>query len=189
MIGVQPLRRHRLGATCRVSLAAMLVLGALAGCQRLDAARARALATPAARRLVGVWRVTFTLDSVSRLRGGAQSVRGTIALIEDHYEQGSYPQIAEPTHYGTYDIDFTPFGFEARGPRAVPIAVAGVSRDSANRSGRSVDHVRIVLDPDEPRMNVTLDGTLAADTIAGTWSVESRTAFGSGVFVMRRERP
>lgn len=177
-------------ATARAALPAMCMLGALTACERTTSARARELQVPAARRLVGVWTVSFTLDPAFRIHGGMdQPVRGTLALIQDHSGRLSYPQLAEPLHYGTYDVDFRRFGFDPRDRGAVPVAVAGVSIDSASRPGEGVDHVRVVLDPGEAQMNITLDGTLAADSAAGTWLVESRTASGGGTFTMMRARP
>lgn len=182
--------QSRIRRTARATLPAMFVLSALSGCERTRTARARELQVPAARRLVGVWTVTFTLDPAFRIHGGMdQPVRGTLALIQDHSGRLSYPQLAEPLHYGTYDVDFRRFGFDPRNRGAVPVAVAGVSIDSASRPGQGEDHVRVVLDPGEAQMNITLDGTLAADSAAGTWIVESRTAAGGGTFTMTRALP
>lgn len=177
--------KNRLG---RWTVVAVLLLTG-AACKRMSSYRLQAVEAAPARRLVGVWNVTFTLDPAFRVRGGMdRPLRGTLALIQDHYGGVSYPQLSTPLHYGVYDIDFRRFGFDPRDRGAVPIAVASVSTDSSDGRATPVDRVHVVLDPGEAQMAITLDGTLAADSAAGTWAVDSRTASGGGTFVMVRTR-
>jgi hypothetical protein len=153
----------------------------LASCGRVDWSHQRAIDAPIARRLVGVWSARFTFDSTLARGAHVAPVTGTIALVQDHFGRVGADQLRNPLHYGVYDVDFNPFGFDSRDAGAVPTAIA-----SAWQAPNHVDSVRIVLDPGETQMDITLDGAMEGDSIGGTWGVRSRFAVGGGTFTMTR---
>jgi hypothetical protein len=166
-----------------------VVLTGAAACHGSDTARLRALDTPAAQRLVGVWNITVWPGQAFNVRTGTDpSVRGTIALIGDRHHPLSFSRITAPLHDGIYDIDFSPFAFVPDAPGTVPLAVAEVSASAGHVGSGREDHVRIVLDPDDARRAIILDGTLVGDSVTGAWFVDSRTASGGGGFTMVRQR-
>jgi hypothetical protein len=142
--------------------------------QRVSSARAR--------QLLGAWSVHFERDRAGEPAPDGTppppNVRGRLVLIENRWLNTSYPWIELPTAYGTYDIDFTPFGFEPRQRGAVPSAVAG-SFDG--------DSVGIILEPAEGDQRIAMRGRILGDTIVGTWDILlSRSGGDAGRFVMSR---
>jgi len=166
---------------CRLCLC--VLAAALAACGDRSALERRATAPPA-RRLAGTWDVRFDLERppvlTERTTAVAQVVRGRIALLANRWLTASYPRLGTPTDYGTYDIDFTPFGFEPRTPGQTPTAVAGwLATDS--------DSVEIILAPDQDRAVIAMRGKFANDSIAGAWDVSiARATGGGGRFLMSR---
>src|SRR5215216_4612894 len=137
-----------------------------------------------AQRLVGTWDVRFHLERSPVLtvdaRSVANDVRGELALVTNPWLDASYPEIKTPTNYGTYDIDFRPFGFDPRSAGQTPAAVAG---------WLTSDSLEIILNPDRDQTAVAMRGQLRGDSISGTWDISvSRAAGGSGRFVMSRRR-
>ena len=165
----------------RISLC--LVTAALLGCADRSALDQRA-AAPSAQRLVGTWDVRFDLERppvlTERTGTAVRVVRGRLAFLENRWLNASYPEIETPTDYGTFDIDFTPFGFEPRNAGQPPTAVAGwLGKDS----------VEIILAPDQDRTVVTMRGRFAGDSLVGTWDVSiGRGDGGGGRFLMSRHR-
>jgi hypothetical protein len=159
---------------------AFLVI-ATVGCSDQAALQKRA-ATTRAQRLVGVWDVRFEGEANLASRGddGAREARGQIAFLANRWLDGSDSGIDMPTDYGTYDVDFTPFGIEPRARGETPTAVAGwIGPDS----------VQIVLTSTVPGMSLELRGRSAGDSVAGTWSYTlSRVSDGGGRFLMARQR-
>lgn len=160
-----------------------LTVAIAASCADRTALDQRAESAPA-QRLVGTWVVSFhmdrslmpTMDTVSV----PQDVRGQLAFLANRWLDRAYPQIETPTDYGTYDIDFAPFGFDPRVTGQPPTAVAGwLAHDS----------VEIILEPEQTQMAVTMRGKLDGDSISGIWQVSvSRTSGGGGRFMMSRHR-
>jgi hypothetical protein len=137
-----------------------------------------------AQRLVGAWDVRFELERPLMLavasNATVRSVRGQFAFVENRWLSASYPWMQRPTDYGTYDVDFTPFGFESRTNGETPTAVARWLHG---------DSVQILLGLDESPVAVTMRGRLTSDSILGTWDVAiSRVAGGGGRFLMSRHR-
>jgi hypothetical protein len=165
----------------RISLC--LAAATMLACADRSAMEKRA-AAQAAQRLVGTWDVRFDLERplllTARTGTAVRVVRGRLAFLENEWLNASYPQIETPTDYGTYDIDFTPFGFEPRNAGQPPTAVAGwLGKDS----------VEIILAPEQSRTAVAMRGKFAGDSIAGTWEVSiSRADGGGGRFLMSRHR-
>jgi hypothetical protein len=109
-------------------------------------------------------------------------VQGELALVPNHWVGGS-DAIAEPTHVGAFDADFSAFGIEPRNAGAVPGALARVARAADGQ-----DSVLILLAPDGAEGTLRFAGVWSGDSIVGRWMVDrdrsSRT--GSGTFVMTR---
>ena len=114
----------------------------------------------------GLWNATFSLEhspaaSINAAR--APELRGTIALL---------------TNYGTYDVDFTPFGFNPRDANDAPALVVNPS------AGDSVD---LELADSRRETVVVLRGARSGDSISGAWVVYvGRDAGGRGRFLLRR---
>ena len=146
------------------------------------AALEKRAATPRARQLVGVWDVHFEGErSVAvRSEGAPREASGEIAFLANRWLDVSYPGIDTPTDFGTYDVDFTPFGIEPRARGETPTAVAGwIGPDS----------VQIVLTSTVSGMSVELHGRAVGDSVTGTWSYTlTRVAAGSGRFAMVRQK-
>ena len=145
-----------------------LALAALVACgERGDVAQAAETLGP---RLAGTWDIRLDLDQRPVLRGqGPGEVRGSIAFLANKRRDG-------PADYGTYDIDFRPFGFDPRGEGETPVAIA---------RWLPGDSVSITLGP-EGAASVAMRGRLAGDSVVGTWDVSlARVSGGGGRFVMQ----
>ena len=191
---MRPLLRKT--APSRATLAALGVLGAALGgtLEACGGAASRPAASAGTPRLAGVWDATFVLDApplgfdtaALRARPDAR-VRGTLVLVPNHWLTAAAVAgvglPTAPTLYGTYDLDFTPFGFDPRDAHRVPGVVA-----TATPSGPTgADSVTLVLDPSADREQVTLAGVLRADSVVGTWRVQGpgRSGMtGGGHFVL-----
>ena len=158
----------------------MLLSSVAANCGDRAALEKRA-ATPHARQLVGLWDVRFVgaPNLALRAEGTSRTAHGQIAFLANRWLDVSYPGIDTPTDFGTYDVDFTPFGIEPRARGETPTAVAGwIGPDS----------VQILLTATVSGMSVELRGRAIGDSVAGTWSYTlTRVAAGSGRFAMARQ--
>lgn len=170
----------------RAALAAGAMYATLACAPDETPARARLLNSPAARRLVGAWDVTFQLDvatSVAVRAATAPPVTGTLVFAEDRYGHTSSRELGEPTHDGVYDVDFGPFGFSSRAAGDVPVAVARVASASPR------DSLYVVLSPGTTALAVQMTGTISDDDAAGQWRASAFSAGGgAGRFIMRRRQ-
>jgi hypothetical protein len=135
-------------------------------------------------RLIGIWDVRFQLERP--LFGSADSgtvnhyVRGELAFLANRWVTSAYPTMRTATAYGSYDVDFTPFGFDPRSNDETPTALAG---------WLSSDSLEIIIGDPESDVSVTMDGRIAGDSIAGGWRVLIARSGGSGGrFVMVRHR-
>jgi len=158
----------------RLGITAMLL--ALAACTPPGGA-ARAPAD--ARLLDGAWTVDFTLES-PLLPGHMprqHALRGRLALLRNASLADAGGLSGRPTHSGSYDTRFHPFGFEIEGGGVVPALEARVAPG---------DTVEITLQPGGSA-GVRMRGVLAGDSVAGTWLYDhARAGVASGRFVMRR---
>jgi hypothetical protein len=129
-----------------------------------------------------MWDCRFEL--AADLAGGAttttRSVSGHIAMLPNRWLGSSYPGLGTPTNFGTYDVDFTPLGFETRAPGETPTVVAAwTSRDA----------VQLILTSGSPSLSVALRGRADGDSIVGTWRYTlARASGGEGSFLLRRLR-
>jgi hypothetical protein len=146
--------------------------------------RSRALDAAAARRLIGAWDVTLWLDRPITMASSPRvlpfRVSGTMAFVEDHYEQPSFPQLKAPTHSGVYDIDLSALGLPAPGEDA-PAAIA---RAASNGDGQR-DSVVMVINPGRSGPALLFRGAFDADSVVGVWISESLLG-GGGRFVLAR---
>ena len=135
-------------------------------------------------RLIGIWNARFQLDRP--LFGSADSraidrtVPGELAFLPNRWVTRAYPSMRSATAYGSYDVDFTPFGFDSRSNDETPTAVAGWLNS---------DSLEIIIGDPESDVSVRMDGRIAGDSIAGGWRVLiARTGGSGGRFVMLRHR-
>jgi len=133
-----------------------------------------------AKEITGTWDITFHLNRAPLLDADTltakHDVNGSIAFLANRSLANQYPGVTALTNYGTYDIDFSTFGFDPREGRRVPTAVAGsIAKDS----------IEIVLGPDEGGISVWMRGGLSRDSIVGRWEVSfPRAGAGGGSFLM-----
>lgn len=135
-------------------------------------------------RLVGTWDARFYLERplvVGSDSGSTkQHVQGELAFLANRSLSQRYPMMESPSANGAFDVDFTPFGFDARSDDETPVASAG---------WLSADSLEIMLGDPHNDITVRMRGRVTADSIAGTWRVlVSRTGGGGGRFVMVRHR-
>jgi hypothetical protein len=179
-------------APLTLSACTTLVVVMLGACADADAGqRARLLDSPVARRLVGTWDVTFTNDphAAVSLASTATSVQGTMAFTTDHHGPASVDELSDITHEGSYDLDFTPFGWTTRSSDAPAVAIARVSTGSALAPAQTEvrDSLFVVLSPGTERFAVRMAGVFAGDSASGVWNARAYSAGGgAGRFVMRR---
>ncbi|GJG87072.1 hypothetical protein tb265_22530 [Gemmatimonadetes bacterium T265] len=182
-----------------LAVVALAAAGTVAACGR-DGRPARA-ARPAGSPplLAGVWDATFSLDvpplgyDSAALRQAAQGrVRGRFAFMPNHYLPASVATgvglPAAPTLYGTYDVDFRPFGFDPRNGDRVPDVVGVAPGGPSAAGGAAADSVTLLLSPSNDRAQVLLAGTVRGDSVVGTWHLQSAgrggpTAVGHFVLV------
>ncbi len=134
-----------------------------------------------AQTMAGRWTVRFTLTTSPILNSDVRhlgTIDGQIALLGNTSVSGQYGGLPVVTDYGTYDIDFSPFGFDSpeRG-RPPQVIVGPIANDS----------VIVMLSPSSDDLSITMRGKSHADSIGGTWTVSfSRGGVGWGTFVMTR---
>lgn len=133
--------------------------------------------TAQVQRLVGVWNVHMHLDQpLSIRRASSDELHIALALLPNPWLLDAYPEITAPTNYGTYDGDFSAFGFDPRDPSQVPAVIATI---------RAHDSVQVVLAPGRAE-TVILRGIAMGDSVTGWWQA-SVFHFGcGGRFTMRR---
>jgi hypothetical protein len=165
----------------------------LLACQTDDGAqRTRVLDSPAARRLVGAWAVSFEVDTnmatPPQARLSRPPVEGMLVLAPDHTGPSSTPELDGITHEGAYDVDFRPFGFTTRTAGAPAVVVARiVPATELSLVHSATDSLYVVLSPGTDRFAVRMSGTLTGDSASGVWSAYAFSAGGgAGRFVMRR---
>lgn len=164
------------------------------GCRPPDTGRAAELESFPARRLVGIWDVSLHLATPFPLANAAPSaldLTGTLALLENHYGEAVFGQMARPLHYGSYDLNLRAFGLDPSEASDVPTAIARTREVQINVSSGSrvlVDSVEIVLNPEHVEAGITLRGQLQREFVIGTWSAPSRHGTASGSFILRPHR-
>ena len=165
------------------SVALSVLAAILIACGDRTALERQALA-PANQRLIGLWDVRFQLERPLFGNGDSGAlkryVRGELAFLANRWVTRVYPTMRSATLYGSYDVDFSPFGFDPRSNDETPTALAG---------WLSSDSLEIIIGDPESDLSVTMDGRIAGDSIAGGWKVVIARSYGSGGrFVMVRHR-
>lgn len=164
----------------RRAIVVLAVLGWLGGCGRNAAERAGA--SEPARWLTGEWDARFL--GTAQKRGAVPAarpteVRGAIALVANRRLENA-PGLDTPTNVGSFDLDFTPLGFDLRDPVRAPVALAAASGS---------DTVRLAIGSGEALPTVMMLGTWAGDSLVGEWHADLDRVRGvRGTFVMRRRR-
>jgi hypothetical protein len=131
-------------------------------------------ANATARDISGTWQGTFQLDSAWQLaqRASSRSVPARIhfAPVGDATPTTSS---ARSVHPGTFEIDFSRFGFTLSTQEALGWSVRE-------------DSMRAVLNPTVNHGLVEVHGTFRGDTIVGTWRYASDPGGARGTFVLRK---
>jgi hypothetical protein len=131
--------------------------------------------------LDGVWTVEFTLTS-PLLPGHmprSQRIAGELALLRNTSLADHAGLSGRPTHSGTYDARFIPFGFDVNPGREAPALEARLAGG---------DSVEVTLQPGSAAA-FRMRGLLAGDSVVGEWAFDhERGGAASGSFVMRRKR-
>ena len=129
------------------------------------------------RDITGTWQGTFRLDSTWRLPERA-SVRVIPATLRFNAVGDASPATssARSVHPGTFEIDFTRFGFTLATHEALGWSVAD-------------DSMRATLNPTVDHGVVEVHGAFRDDRIVGTWRYTSDPGGASGTFEIRRTKP
>jgi hypothetical protein len=130
----------------------------------------------AVQNITGTWQGTFRLDSAWRLaqRPTARSVPARIrfAAVGDATPTTSSTRSVHP---GTFEIDFSRFGFSLSTQEALGWLV-------------SADSMRAVLNPTVDHGLVEVHGAFRGDAVVGTWRYASDPGGARGTFELRRSR-
>lgn len=128
--------------------------------------------------LVGVWQGAFTATPTSGATSGGptSALGGDIVLFQSPWIERLYGIEDSTSLEGVYDLDFTPFGFEARPVGRVPLANGSLAGDLS---------VRIRLNPYVSQGAVVLEGVLHGDSVVGRWYYELPGG-ASGTFLLMR---
>lgn len=123
--------------------------------------------------LAGTWEGRFRLDSAWRLAARA-TARSTSGWVQ--FEPVGVPsavQSGRSVHGGTFQVDFSAFGFTL------------ATRDALGWSA-SADSMRAMLNPTLDRGTVELAGVFRGETVAGTWRYASDRGGAAGTFELKR---
>src|SRR5678815_4748172 len=133
--------------------------------------------------LAGVWTIRLSLSTApfgARAIEKKSDIDGQIALLRNSSIARRYAHLTAVTNYGSYNIDFSPFGFDSPETGKPTSVLAGPF---------NTDSITILLSPNRDDMEIRMTGKLAADSVEGTWSVAfSRAGVGGGRFVMHKVR-
>ena len=155
---------------------------AASACQRREIVMSPA-ETALAEELEGLWDVQYSVSQPPVLTVDARqgrNITGRIALIPNESIATGYGTVATVTNYGSYDVDFSRFGFESPQWGKPPTVIAG-------RLGK--DSVIVVLSPDASPTSIRMSGRVYPDSIKGKWTVSlTRNSGGVGDFTMKRRR-
>jgi len=138
-----------------------------------DSGRSGTAAT-AMRDISGTWEGVFKLDSVWRLpeHATAQSVPARVRFNQVG-DASPTTSSARTVHPGTFDIDFSRFGFTLSTREALGWSV-------------SADSMRATLNPTVDHGLVEVHGSFRGDAIIGTWRYTSDPGGATGTFEIKR---
>ena len=128
----------------------------------------------AVRDISGTWEGTFRLDSAWNLPQ-RPTARSTVARIQFNPVGDASPTTssARSVHRGTFEIDFSRFGFTLSTQEALGWSV-------------TADSMRATLNPTVDHGLVEVHGTFRGDTIVGTWRYTSDPGGATGAFTIRK---
>jgi len=126
------------------------------------------------RDISGTWEGTFRLDSTWKLPERA-SARAVSARLHFNPVGDASPTTSSTrsVHPGTFDVDFSRFGFVLSTQEALGWSV-------------SDDSMRATLNPTVDRGLVEVHGGFRGDTIVGTWRYTSDPGGAMGTFSIRK---
>jgi hypothetical protein len=129
------------------------------------------------RDISGSWRGTFSVDSTWGL-AERPSARSVPAHLHFNPVGDASPATSSTrsVHRGTFEIDFTRFGFTVSTAEALGWSV-------------SADSMRAVLNPTVNHGLVEVHGTFRGDAIVGTWRYRSDPGGARGTFELRKVTP
>lgn len=128
----------------------------------------------AARDISGTWEGVFKLDSAWRLPERAEARSIPVRLHFNPIGDASpATSSARTVHPGTFDIDFSRFGFTLSTREALGWSV-------------SADSMRATLNPTVDHGLVEVHGAFRGDAIVGTWRYTSDPGGATGTFEIRR---
>jgi hypothetical protein len=164
----------RLGAAGWISSVSGFSASAQVSPVAVDLSRRIDAVQPAARDITGTWEGTFKLDSAWRLpeRAAASSVPARLHFnpVGDASPTTSSPRSVHP---GTFEIDFSRFGFTLSTQEALGWSVTD-------------DSLRAVLNPTVDHGLVEVHGAFRGETVVGTWRYTSDPGGATGTFEIRR---
>ena len=168
----------RVRCTAMIGLLVCVVSGCANGPIVFAPAEARVASS-----LAGVWTIRLSLLTApfgARVVEEKPDIDGQIALLRNSSIAKRYAHLTTVTNYGSYDIDFSPFGFDSP-ETGKPTSVLAGPFDS--------DSITILLSPNQSDMEIRMTGKLFGDSVEGTWSVAfSRAGVGGGRFTMHKVR-
>ena len=171
----QPRRRlGRCGAVAWIMGFAAVSAGAQVRSRPVDLSRGTDTVDVASRDVSGSWEGTFTLDSTWRLdeRASSRSIRARL-----HFnpvgDASPTTSSARSVHPGTFEIDFSRFGFTLSTPEALGWSV-------------TADSMRAVLNPTVDHGLVEVHGVFRGETVVGTWRYRRDPGGASGRFEVKR---
>jgi hypothetical protein len=128
----------------------------------------------AVRDISGTWEGTFRLDSTWKLQQ-RPAARAVSARLHFNPVGDASPTTSSPrsVHPGTFDVDFSRFGFTLSTQEALGWSV-------------SDDSMRATLNPTVDHGLVEVHGAFRGDTIVGTWRYTSDPGGAIGTFSIRR---
>ena len=165
------IRRWLTGLAALVWVAGVTGLG-LGARPPLEFAPSDSLAT--VRDISGTWEGTFRLDSTWRLpeRPSARSIPATLHF-DPVGDASPTTSSARSVHPGTFDVDFSRFGFTLSTREALGWSV-------------SDDAMRATLNPTVDHGLVEVHGAFRGNTIVGTWRYVSDPGGAAGTFSIRK---
>jgi hypothetical protein len=141
---------------------------------RVDLGRRADTVEVAAGDISGTWEGSFTLDSAWQLQTRA-TARSVPARLRFNPVGDASPTTSSPrsVHSGTFEIDFSRFGFTLSTQEALGWSV-------------TPDSLRAVLNPTVDHGLVEVHGTIRGETVVGTWRYTSDPGGATGRFEVRR---
>jgi hypothetical protein len=163
------------GTDGRLALAAGLTALALVGCdpgERRPPERETGAAV-----LTGMWDATFAATRPFLGHDSGAVVSGRLVLMPTR-ALGTDRRMPAPTHFGAYEVDYRPLGFQLSAAGDVPTLRAAL---------RPGDSVVMAFDASDPAHQLVLHGIVSGDTIRGRWEYVSRAGGAGGDVVLHRD--